>query len=117
MAADTRDPTQPAGFMGDGTAETPTEGIVFEDTEKEETETYLSAIFFSNGRKIAVINDALLKEGDIVAGRRIERITANSVTLVVDDVIEELRLPPTSIKVTKQLKKEEIDMKKEAANE
>jgi hypothetical protein len=65
---------------------------------EEEQPLLLTAIFSSMTRKVAVINGVLVKEGDIVQGKNIIKITENSVVFD-DDGDETVRtLPLMTIK-------------------
>lgn len=87
------DPTKPDNFFDPGLVSNP---LVVD--EKDNTRLALTAIFINKNRKIAVINGVLLKEGEVIAGKKVQEITESKVKLIEKKDVLELRLPNYSIK-------------------
>ena len=87
------DPTKPGDFFDQSLINSP----IAIDT-KDPSRLALTAIFINKNRKIAVINGVLLKEGEVIAGKKVQEITASKVKLIEKKEILELKLPNYSIK-------------------
>lgn len=56
----------------------------------------LSAILFSDERRVAIVNGRTVSEGDLVAGVRVHRIFRNSLLIDNDGLLSRLSLPRTA---------------------
>ena len=63
----------------------------------DEQAAVLTAVVISPSRRIAVINGKLLREGDEIAGRRIDRIESRSVVLSRNDNSVEIFLKERNV--------------------
>ena len=58
----------------------------------------LESILYSSNRKVAIINQAVLAEGDKLGSLKVTRITPTSVRVIQDGKAQTLVLPNTEIK-------------------
>jgi hypothetical protein len=87
------DPTKPADFLFTNNL-----GSTALPEEKAEKHLMLTAIFVGKARKVAVINGTLVKEGATIAGKKVQEITEDTVKLIENREVLELKLPITFIK-------------------
>ena len=89
-SAGSPDPTRPphvdATVVGDDAQQAPTS--VFE----------LSAVVFASGRRVAVVNDTRVREGEMVGNARVEEIGARHVRLVREGETIDLSLAREDVK-------------------
>ena len=79
------DPTRPSSYQGE---------FVAAQTDAMD----LTTIYFSKSQRYAVINDALVQEGDTIAGKKIVAIQQYSVTLINQDNVKSTLTLATGIK-------------------
>ena len=61
------------------------------ETQERTTPLFVvSGIFFSENQGFAIINDRVVKEGDLIEGAKVERISADGVKLKYEGVVIEL---------------------------
>ena len=87
------DPTRPADFSLDS-------GRTHKNARDKRggKRLVLTAIFIGTSKKVAIINGTLLKEGESIAGKKVEEITKYKVKLMENKKILELKLPIALIK-------------------
>lgn len=90
------DPTQPTNFI-EANLPTASNNDDLDDLIADNNLT-LTAIVIKPQQKLAVINGKVIKEGEILAGKKVIEITANTVKLQEQSIIVELKLPNYSIK-------------------
>ena len=89
------DPTRPEAV--DVEKEGDNEKVEEEYTGKDKP-IDLTAILVIGEKKIAVVNGAVVKEGDVIDGKEIQKIYENKVTVVEAGSIYDLTLPSASVK-------------------
>jgi hypothetical protein len=87
------DPTKPDNIFDSRLVNTQ-----LSENEKDNTNLTLTAIFINKDRRIAVINGVLLKEGESIAGKKVQEISESKVKLLEKKEILELKLPSYSIR-------------------
>jgi len=64
------------------------------DKDSEAVQLKLNGIIFSKNRPVAIINDAVVEIGSIIAGRKVSAISISHVELQYYDKKETLRITP-----------------------
>lgn len=84
------DPTAPSNYVA--------EARVLSKTSTGIQTYTLHAILVSNDKKIAIINDSIVKVGDVVGDNKVKSIEADKVTLIGSRGESELKLFENSMK-------------------